>query len=56
MKVRVIVTVDINPDKWESEYGDRPKSGDVWGYYNEILTNAIHTSGARYTVEGVTVR
>lgn len=58
MKVRLIVTVDIDPEKWRFEYGDKPANEDVWRYFYDVLENAVYSSGAHSTVNnnGVVIR
>lgn len=56
MKVRLVVTVDVNPEKWEKEYGMPPVNGELWGYFYDVLDSAVFSSGARHTVKELKIR
>lgn len=56
MKVRVVTTIDIDPEKWEKEYGMAPVNGELWGYFYEVIDSAVHSSGARHTVKELKIR
>lgn len=56
MKVRLVVTVDVDPEKWEREYGLSPVNGELWGYFYDVLDHAIVSSGAGYTVKELKIR
>lgn len=52
----MVVTVDIDPKKWEREYGDKPINGQLWAYFREVLSDAVHLSGAATTLREVKIR
>ena len=56
MKVRLVVTVDVDPEKWEREYGGRPYNDELWSYFYDHLDRAISDSGARSTIKEVKIR
>lgn len=56
MKVRLVVTVDVDPTKWERKYGMAPSNGELWSYFYEDLDRAICDSGAKYTIKEVKIR
>lgn len=56
MKVRLVVTVDVDPEKWEREYGSKPTNGELWNYFYEHLDRAVVDSGARPSVKDWKIR
>lgn len=52
----MVVTVDVDPKKWEREYGDKPINGQLWQYFYDVLDTAVFSSGARYTVKELKIR
>jgi len=55
MKVRVAITVDVDPDAWEREYGidktDRTTlRDDVRSYYLSVAQDAYPTTAGLVTV------
>jgi hypothetical protein len=56
VKVRLVVSIDIDPDRWETEYGERPHNNELWNYFYGHLDRAVVDSGARSTVKDVRIR
>lgn len=56
MKVRLVVTVDVDPEKWEREYGSKPYNAELWSYFYDHLDRAVTDSGARLTIKEWKIR